>query len=113
MNRRTDSGLPRCPRSYHDAATRRCAHPPRRVRDRVGARRGRNIGADRWFVDHRRGGWYCVRTPAGAVSETPWPGKPDLYHALHAHLVPLVPDAASVVGGLTDRDGTARGDTRR
>ncbi|HYH29938.1 MAG TPA: AGE family epimerase/isomerase [Pseudonocardia sp.] len=56
--------------------------------------------ADRWFVDHRRGGWYAVRTPEGEVSQHPWPGKPDLYHSLTAHLIPLAPTATSVAAGL-------------
>ena len=62
--------------------------------------------ADRWFVDHRRGGWYAVRTPGGEVSEHPWPGKPDLYHTLAAHLIPLFPTATSVAGGLMALDSS-------
>lgn len=58
--------------------------------------------ADRHLIDHEHGGWFPVLKD-GVVSEHPWPGKPDLYHALQAHLIPLIPTAASVAGGLTRR----------
>jgi hypothetical protein len=30
----------------------------------------------------------------------PWSGKPDLYHALQASLIPALPPAASLVGAI-------------
>ena len=46
---------------------------------------------DTHFVDHRRGGWYPQLDRHNAPTETPWKGKPDLYHSLQSYLFPLVP----------------------
>lgn len=55
---------------------------------------------DRHFIDHRRGGWYPQLDRRNAPSNTPWKGKPDLYHTLQAYLVPLVPAARGLAVSL-------------
>ena len=61
---------------------------------------------DMHFVDHRRGGWYPQLDRRNVPTETPWKGKPDLYHSLQAYLFPLVPAgkglAVSLRSGLLD-----------
>ncbi|WP_265499437.1 AGE family epimerase/isomerase [Paracoccus beibuensis] len=48
--------------------------------------------ADRHLVDHRRGGWVPELDAADRPSAAQFSGKPDIYHALQADLLPLVPD---------------------
>ncbi|MGI8563188.1 MAG: AGE family epimerase/isomerase [Candidatus Dormibacter sp.] len=66
----------------------------------------------RHVIDHRRGGWHAVLDSDNQPKSQPWSGKPDLYHALHACLLPLLPTdrglAVSLRQGLT-RSGAARG----
>jgi sulfoquinovose isomerase len=54
------------------------------------------------FVDHARGGWHYVLTPDNEPKHVPGvvAGKPDLYHALQACLIPLLPTDAGIVAGL-------------
>ena len=49
------------------------------------------------FVDHEAGGWWHELDPRGAVSRTVWSGKPDLYHAVQAMLLPDLPFTPSLV----------------
>ncbi|MEE2862340.1 MAG: AGE family epimerase/isomerase [Pseudomonadota bacterium] len=48
--------------------------------------------AERHLIDPRRGGWFPELDDAGQPSESQFAGKPDIYHALQADLLPLVPD---------------------
>lgn len=56
--------------------------------------------ADAAFLDHRGGSWWHERTPDGAASRTVWTGKPDIYHALQATLVPRLPLAPVLASAL-------------
>jgi sulfoquinovose isomerase len=49
------------------------------------------------FVDPDAGGWWHELDPHGAVSRTVWTGKPDLYHAVQAMLLPDLPFTPSLV----------------
>lgn len=53
------------------------------------------------FIDHARGGWYPELLPDGAPGEAIFVGKPDLYHAFQACLVPLLPAGTHISGDLT------------
>jgi len=50
-------------------------------------------------VDRVHGSWWHELDPAGAPAFSMWPGKPDVYHAFQALLLPLLPPCASFVGG--------------
>ncbi len=56
--------------------------------------------AARVLIDHGRGGWYPMFDVANRRRSGPWSGKPDLYHALQASLIPALPPAASLVGAI-------------
>lgn len=68
------------------------------------------------LIDHARGGWYAQLDEQNRRAFGPWYGKPDLYHALQACLIPLVPRGASVAGALAAHPptlGDAAGGIRR
>ncbi len=46
---------------------------------------------ERWFVDDRGGSWWHELDPAGRPATTVWTGKPDVYHAYQAVLLPDLP----------------------
>lgn len=56
------------------------------------------------LVDHRRGGWYAQLDRSNRRTVNPWYGKPDVYHALQACVLPTFPPApsaaAAVLGGV-------------
>jgi mannose/cellobiose epimerase-like protein (N-acyl-D-glucosamine 2-epimerase family) len=52
------------------------------------------------LIDHVRGGWYPELDPDNHRKVGPWYGKPDLYHALQACLLPLLPPSPSLAGAL-------------
>ncbi|MBW7056671.1 AGE family epimerase/isomerase [Paracoccus bogoriensis] len=52
------------------------------------------------LVDHQRGGWWPELDPDNHPTQTQFPGKPDLYHALQADLFPLVPGLSRIAAGL-------------
>lgn len=56
--------------------------------------------ADRAFVDHVLGGWHHELTPDGAIGESLWVGKPDLYHALQATLFARASDGVGLLSAL-------------
>jgi len=56
------------------------------------------------LIDREQGGWRTEPAdPTGAVAPL-FAGKPDLYHALQACLIPLLPTTGSITRGLV-RDG--------
>jgi sulfoquinovose isomerase len=57
---------------------------------------------DAHFIDHARGGWYPQLDRRNAPTETPWKGKPDLYHSLQAYLFPLIPAGKGLAVSLRD-----------
>jgi len=53
--------------------------------------------ADAFFIDHAHGGWFHQIDAGGQPATGIFPGKPDIYHALQACLIPagaMWPDAA-------------------
>lgn len=56
--------------------------------------------ADTHFIDHARGGWFPEIDEQGAPAARQFQGKPDLYHALQAALLPLAPGLARPFDGL-------------
>lgn len=53
-----------------------------------------------WFVDPVGGSWWHELGPDHRVSRTTWSGKPDLYHAVQATLVPRLPLAPALAPAL-------------
>lgn len=62
----------------------------RRIWDTVGSH----------FLDLRHGGWFAELDAAMQPVENVFSGKPDLYHALQACLIPLLPPHRGIVAGL-------------
>lgn len=58
---------------------------------------------DRYLIDREHGSWHHELDPANQPSEKIWPGKPDLYHAYQATLLPQLPLAPSLATALAER----------
>jgi len=58
------------------------------------------------LVDLERGGWHHELDPANAPSSTVWQGKPDLYHAYQAVVLPTLPPGPAAAR-LRDHPETA------
>ena len=56
--------------------------------------------SDTHFIDREHGSWRHELNPANQPSADIWPGKPDLYHAYQATLLPMLPLAQSLATGL-------------
>ena len=52
------------------------------------------------FIDLPRGGWVQELDEDGNLSRGTWHGKPDVYHAAQATLIPRIPLTASVASGV-------------
>ena len=52
------------------------------------------------LIDRERGGWYPELDAHNQRKTHPWYGKPDIYHALQACLLPILPPSSSVVGAI-------------
>lgn len=67
---------------------------------------------DGHFIDHSRGGWFAELDAQSKPHENFFSGKPDLYHAFQACLIPLEPNNGSItralLGWRTDTDRRAR-----
>jgi len=57
------------------------------------------------FRDAERGSWHHELDDRLEPSERTWAGKPDVYHALQATLVPRLPVTASLAGALASQMG--------
>lgn len=55
---------------------------------------------DNHLIDHARGGWFPELGPDLRPVSRVFTGKPDLYHALQACLIPLLPSTGSITRGL-------------
>lgn len=55
---------------------------------------------DRHVIDREFGSWHHELDSQLHVIETTWPGKPDIYHALNACLLPLLPFQPSFIGAV-------------
>jgi sulfoquinovose isomerase len=58
---------------------------------------------DRYFIDRQAGGWWHELTPAMTPATGTWSGKPDLYHAYQALLIPSLPLTPTAALALTHR----------
>ncbi|WP_062529281.1 AGE family epimerase/isomerase [Demequina rhizosphaerae] len=56
--------------------------------------------ADRYLVDHEHGSWHHELDPSNRPAGTVWPGKPDVYHAYQAALLPALPLVPSFAAAL-------------
>jgi mannose/cellobiose epimerase-like protein (N-acyl-D-glucosamine 2-epimerase family) len=52
--------------------------------------------AERCYVDREHGGWHMGLDERNRPSSHVWQGKPDVYHALQATLIPRLPPAPSL-----------------
>jgi mannose/cellobiose epimerase-like protein (N-acyl-D-glucosamine 2-epimerase family) len=59
--------------------------------------------AEACFVDQELGSWHHELDPRNRPASTVWAGKPDIYHAYQATLLPVLPPAASFAGALKPR----------
>ena len=57
--------------------------------------------AQRCFIDRVAGSWRHELDPQNRPAATVWAGKPDIYHAYQAALLPSLGPAASFAGALT------------
>jgi mannose/cellobiose epimerase-like protein (N-acyl-D-glucosamine 2-epimerase family) len=60
---------------------------------------------DRHLVDHEHGGWYPELSEDLKPASTLFTGKPDLYHALQACLIPLFPATGSLTRVIPEANG--------
>ena len=60
---------------------------------------------DRHLVDHVRGSWTHELDEHDRPSDATWPGKPDVYHAYQAALLPQLPVTPSFAAALARRRG--------
>jgi mannose/cellobiose epimerase-like protein (N-acyl-D-glucosamine 2-epimerase family) len=56
--------------------------------------------AEQYLFDRTYGSWHHQLDPTNQVIETVWPGKPDLYHAVQATLIPRLPLAPTTATEL-------------
>jgi mannose/cellobiose epimerase-like protein (N-acyl-D-glucosamine 2-epimerase family) len=56
--------------------------------------------AERCLIDREHGSWHHQLDANNRVIDTVWPGKPDLYHAVQATLVPRLPLRLSLAAAL-------------
>jgi len=61
--------------------------------------------ADQCFIDRQGGSWWHELDTGGRPAGTIWPGKSDLYHALNALLLSLLPPGPAVAAALAGRAG--------
>ncbi len=52
------------------------------------------------FIDHKNGGWWPEAQSDLGNNEKVFAGKPDIYHALQACLIPLLPSDCSITAGI-------------
>ncbi len=55
-----------------------------------------------FVVDHDGGSWHHELDPTNRPAGTTWPGKPDLYHAVQATLLPRLPLGPSIARAVHD-----------
>ncbi len=60
--------------------------------------------ADRYHVDRERGSWHHELDPDNRPASGVWPGKPDVYHAYQATLLPQVGLSTSLAAALAPAD---------
>lgn len=60
--------------------------------------------AENHVIDHRRGGWKSELTEDLTPTSRLFTGKPDIYHALQACLIPLYPTVGSLTKAIIETD---------
>jgi sulfoquinovose isomerase len=60
-----------------------------------------------YFLDRDRGSWHHQLDPDNVPSQTVWEGKPDVYHAVQATLIPLLPLSVSLATALRNGEAAA------
>lgn len=55
-----------------------------------------------FHIDHDRGSWHHELDPTNRPTDGTWPGKPDLYHAVQAVLLPRLPLGVSIARAIRD-----------
>ncbi|HUH76813.1 MAG TPA: AGE family epimerase/isomerase [Devosia sp.] len=60
--------------------------------------------AENHVIDHRRGGWTSELTEDLTPASRLFTGKPDIYHALQACLIPLYPTIGSLTKAIIETD---------
>ena len=58
--------------------------------------------ADRYLIDRQQGSWHAELDPSNHPASTVWQGKPDLYHAVQATLIPRLPLAPGMALALRE-----------
>jgi len=61
------------------------------------------VHADTYFIDHEHGSWRHELDPHNRPSATVWQGKPDIYHAYQATLLPTLGEITSFGEGVKQR----------
>lgn len=64
--------------------------------------------AENHVIDHARGGWLSELEEDLKPASRLFVGKPDIYHALQACLIPLYPATGSLTHGIIEQDHTGR-----
>ncbi|AQX15440.1 N-acyl-D-glucosamine 2-epimerase [Tessaracoccus lapidicaptus] len=73
---------------------------------RTGNHRYAHLYDDWWdiarlhFIDDTHGSWFHQLDQTNQIADGVWPGKPDLYHAVQATLLPRLPLAGSIAAGV-------------
>lgn len=57
--------------------------------------------AETCFIDRVDGSWFHQLDPQNRPTDTVWPGKPDLYHAVQATLIPRLPLTPSLATAVS------------
>ncbi len=65
--------------------------------------------ADRYLFDRELGSWHHQLDADNRPIGTVWPGKPDLYHAVQAMLIPQLPLAPSIATALSQTPDLSAG----
>ena len=60
---------------------------------------------DQYLIDRQHGSWHHELDPNNQPSARIWSGKPDLYHAYQATLLPRLPLAVSLASALAQQPG--------
>ena len=66
---------------------------------------------DLHLIDREHGSWHHELDPNNRPSARIWPGKPDLYHAYQATLLPRLPLAISLASALAQQPGRQHAQT--
>ncbi|SEP75108.1 Mannose or cellobiose epimerase, N-acyl-D-glucosamine 2-epimerase family [Devosia sp. YR412] len=64
--------------------------------------------AENHVIDHARGGWLSELKEDLTPTSRLFVGKPDIYHALQACLIPLYPTTGSLTKGIIEADHTVK-----